>query len=301
MSIFPTKILLATDGSEDAALAARVTTDIATMTDSEVHILHILELLPRYAYPEVTPEIYSLVHDERRRRAKELLAWETERARNEGANVVEVHLREGPIADEILDASNELRVGLIVMGSRGLGRVKSLFLGSVSEGVAHHAQHPLLVARGGEKAWPPERVVIGDDDSETATQAGELAAAIAKPFGASGVLVRAFPKMPEIDAEGRSSNPRLVDDALRRAERDLEEQANKLEPTLGKRPRVRIAVGEPAATILEAASESEETKTLIAMGSRGLGPIRRMRLGSVSTKVLKAAEGPVLVYPREAV
>lgn len=297
--MLPRKILLATDGSEDAVMAAQITADIAAMADSEVHIIHILEPLPRYAYPGVTSEIYSLVHNKRRRWAKELLAGEIERARNEGANVVEGLLREGPIVDEILDASNELRVGLIVMGSRGLGRVKALFLGSVSEGVAHHAQHPLLVARGGQKAWPPKRLVIGDDDSEMARQAGELAAQIAKPFGASGKLVRAYPELPEIDLEGRVSDPRLVDDALRRAERDLEEQAKTLEHTLGKRPRVRIAVGDPAARILEVASE--ESSTLIAVGSRGLGPIRRLRLGSVSTKVLRAAKGPVLLYPREAV
>ena len=297
--MLPKKILLATDGSEDAVLAARATMDIAATAGATVHIVHVLEHLPRYAYPGVTPEIYAHVHHERTRLAEELLAGETERARNEGANGVEVHLREGSIVDEILDASNKLRVGLIVMGSRGLGRVKSLFLGSVSEGVAHHAQHPLLVARGGQKAWPPERVVIGDDDSEMARQAGEHAAQLAKPFGASGMLVRAYPEMPDIDAEGRASDPRWVDDALRRAERDLEEQAKTLEHTLGKRPRVRIAVGDPAEKILEAASEG--SSTLIAVGSRGLGPIRRMRLGSVSTKVLRAAKAPVLLYPREAV
>ena len=111
MIVLPKMILLATDGSEDAALAARVTADIAATAGSEVHVVHVLEELPRYAYPGVTPEIYSLVRDERRRGAWELLARETERARNEGANIVEVHLREGPIVDEILEASNELRVG----------------------------------------------------------------------------------------------------------------------------------------------------------------------------------------------
>jgi nucleotide-binding universal stress UspA family protein len=36
----------------------------------------------------------------------------------------------------------------------------------------------------------------------------------------------------------------------------------------------------------------------MAVGNRGLGAVQRMRLGSVSTKVVKAAQGPVLVYPR---
>ena len=86
--------------------------------------------------------------------------------------------------------------------------------------------------------------------------------------------------------------------ALRRSERDLRERADKLEGALGRRLRVQIAVSDPAAAILR---EAEGEKVLVAVGSRGLGPVRRMRLGSVSTKVLRAAKGPVLVYPLEAI
>jgi nucleotide-binding universal stress UspA family protein len=192
---------------------------------------------------------------------------------------------------------DEVRASLIVMGSRGLGLVKYLLLGSVSEGVVHHSRSPVLVARGGQGAWLPVQVVVGDDGSEMARQAGEFAAEIAKPFGSSGVLVRAYAEMPEIDAEGRSFDPRLVDDALRRSERDLRERADGLERMLGSRLRVQIALGDPAAAILR---EAEGENVLVAVGSRGLGPVRRMRLGSVSTKVFRAAKGPVLVYPLEA-
>jgi nucleotide-binding universal stress UspA family protein len=111
------------------------------------------------------------------------------------------------------------------------------------------------------------------------------------------VLVRAYPEMPEINAEGRSFDPRLVDDALRRAERDLVEQAEGQGRILGRRPRVQIAVVDPAAAILKGPGE----RILVAVGSRGLGPLRRMRLGSVSTTVLRAAPGPVLMYPHEAI
>jgi nucleotide-binding universal stress UspA family protein len=58
-----------------------------------------------------------------------------------------------------------------------------------------------------------------------------------------------------------------------------------------------MAAGDAAVAILEEAREGDEARTLVAVGSRGLGLARRLRLGSVSTKVLKAAEGPVLVYP----
>ena len=46
-------------------------------------------------------------------------------------------------------------MGLIVMGSRELGPVGRLLLGSVCEGVVHHALDPVLVVRGAEGACPP--------------------------------------------------------------------------------------------------------------------------------------------------
>jgi nucleotide-binding universal stress UspA family protein len=69
-----------------------------------------------------------------------------------GANVAEVHLREGPTVDEILDSGDEVRAGFIVIGSRGLGPVENLLLGSISEGVVHHhSRRPILMvlAEGG--------------------------------------------------------------------------------------------------------------------------------------------------------
>jgi nucleotide-binding universal stress UspA family protein len=70
-----------------------------------------------------------------------------------------------------------------------------------------------------------------------------------------------------------------------------------MDKILGSRPEIRISEGDAAAAILEVAGEGDEARTLLAVGSRGLGVIRRVRLGSVSTKILRAAGGPVLVYP----
>jgi hypothetical protein len=54
---------------------------------------------------------------------------------------------------------------------------------------------------------------------------------------------------------------------------------------------------EDAAFAARVAEEGDEAETLLAMGSRGLGAIRRLRPGSVSTEVLRAASGPVLIFP----
>jgi nucleotide-binding universal stress UspA family protein len=55
MSIFPTKILLATDGSSEARLAARTAVELAQKTDSELHVIHVFDVaLIALLYPEAT-------------------------------------------------------------------------------------------------------------------------------------------------------------------------------------------------------------------------------------------------------
>ena len=289
MSIFSGNMLLATDGSDDAALAARAAVDIARKTGSELHVVHAWHSVPSTRFE-------SYIHAQLKREGREVLAEQVERIKGDGANVAEAHLREGPAVDEILDLAKEVGADLIVIGSRGLGPVKRVILGSVSEGVVHHATCPVLVLRGGE--WPPERVVIGDDGSEAAEEAGELTAGIGRLVGARVILVRAYRKLPQMDVEGREVNARMADDELRREERKLRERAMQIQEAHEVRPAVRLSAGDPAARILEAAEEGDASeKTLVAVGSRGLGTMRRMRLGSVSAKVLRAAKGPVLIHP----
>jgi nucleotide-binding universal stress UspA family protein len=56
MSIFPTKVLLATDASAEAQLAATTAADLASSTNSELHVVHVGELRPTFlAQTEVEP------------------------------------------------------------------------------------------------------------------------------------------------------------------------------------------------------------------------------------------------------
>jgi nucleotide-binding universal stress UspA family protein len=94
-----------------------------------------------------------------------------------------------------------------------------------------------------------------------------------------------------------------VDEALCHAEELLMKRADQLEPILGRRPGVRLLADEGsetidgiAITLLDAAREASGP-TLLVVGSRGMGPLKRVRMGSVSTKAGRAASGPVLVCP----
>lgn len=290
MSPLPKKILLATDGSYDAARAARAAADVAAGTGAELHVAHVWNMVPTAHF-----ENYMWVGLQES--ARQVLDEEARKIEASGATVAGKHLREGPPPDGILDLADELDVGLILVGSRGRGRVGRLLLGSVSEGVVHHARRPVLVVRGGD-SWPPQRIVVGDDASENARQAGELAAGLGKLWGARVLLLRAYPQLPDTDEEGRRFDARRVDDELHREGASLEERARALRETTGLKVRVRLAAGDPAETVLQAAREDDEDRTLLAVGSRGLGVVSRMRLGSTSTKLLHAARGPVLVVPQ---
>jgi nucleotide-binding universal stress UspA family protein len=288
MSQLPKKILLATDGSEDARLATRAAASLADNAGAELHVVHAWQSVP---HPVIDADYYE-------EGARRLLEEQTEFVSDCRTAVSEAHLVMGYPVDAILDLVEEIVADLLVVGGRGHGTLGRLLLGSVSEGVVHHATRPVLVMRGEEDAWPPERVVIGDDGSEAAERAGEMASSIGGLFGARAVLVRAYPELPEADRLGRALDPRAVDDALRRAERELHARAEELGRLSGRRPRIGIAAGDAAVAVLAEAREDNEAATLIAVGSRGLGLARRLRLGSVSNKVLRAAEGPVLIYPR---
>src|SRR5918995_2904724 len=286
----PEKVLLATDGSKDAALAARAAADACEGTGAELHVAHVWFNVP-------TARLRPFMRAELKKLGNELLEEGVKRVEDSGGLVSGAHLLEGRAADEILDLAGQIGTGLIVMGSRGLGPVGRIALGSVSEAVIHHSHWPVLVLRGGEDSWPPERVIFGDDGSVAARAAGDLGASLCGHHSARALVLHAYPRLPEVNAEGRESNPRIVHDELRRAFSALLERARELESRLGSRPKARLVVGEAAATLLEAAEEDEPERTLLAVGSRNLGAIGRMRLGSVSTKVVHAAKGPVLVHP----
>jgi nucleotide-binding universal stress UspA family protein len=156
MSIFSTRILLATDGSEEAELALKTAVDLADCTNSELHVVTVgREYHP--AHFEV-PETGRLLDEARRvmeREAREVLDGQVKKIEEAGGNVAQVHLRTGGHRDrEIVRVGEEIGAGLIVMGSRGLGGLRRALMGSVSDSVVRHAHCPVLVVR------PPDK---GDD------------------------------------------------------------------------------------------------------------------------------------------
>lgn len=144
MSIFPTKILVAVDGSEDSVLALRSAVDLASDNNSELHVVHV-GLVSAWMMPDaIGPQEAERLEEDSQRTLEEQIE------KVEGAEKVlaEKHLRAGIKVDEqIVNLADEIGAGLIVLGSRGKNTMERLLLGSEAESVVRHAHCPVLVAR----------------------------------------------------------------------------------------------------------------------------------------------------------
>ena len=291
-----TRILLATDGSEGAALAGRAAADISNRTAAELHVVHVWTDVPPPAYLGPSLDNYSRMAKEEAGRLLRREAWN---ARIVGGRVAGQHLRAGKPAEEIIALADKLDADLMVVGSRRAGRLRRLISGSASEAVVHRASRPVLVVCGGEGVWPAGRIIVGDDGSEPARRAGDLAADIANLWGAEVVVVRAYEHPPE-PVGGWSAEDRCeLDEVLEQNRRDLKKRAEQLGDIARCRPKTRLIKAKAAPALSLVAEEEESGQTLLAVGSRGVSTPKRALFGSVSTKALRSAGGSILIVPSE--
>jgi nucleotide-binding universal stress UspA family protein len=148
MSIFPTKIPLATDGSREAQSAAQVAAELADKTASELHVVYV-EVVPYFANYSVgttmglDPKLYEKIEEEARETLRKL-TWQVNVA---GGVVAQDHLRMGAPGAEIVALAEAIGAGLIIMGGRGRGGLRRALVGSVSDTVVRFAHCPVLVVR----------------------------------------------------------------------------------------------------------------------------------------------------------
>src|SRR5215218_8531491 len=274
---FPEKILLATDGMQTTSLAARAAVDLAKGGGAELHVVHAWHTVPSPHFDHV---IRSGLEDAGREALEEQVRW----IENEGGTVPGAHLWEGQAVEAIIAGVEEIGAGLVIAGSRGMGRLGRMALGSVSTGLAHRSPCPVLIVREGEEAWPPDRVLVGYGSFKDTERAGFLGASLGRALGAGVELVG-------VAGEGADAEERLRD-----VERALESRADGIEQAVGLRQRVRSFVGEVERTILGLHVEGEKP-ALLSFGSKILGGVGRMMVGEVLDRVLSKSRGPILITP----
>jgi nucleotide-binding universal stress UspA family protein len=136
------KILLATDGSEQAALAVRHAVAIARQTGATLTALYVVDMHLAFSLGIHQDEA---LH-ELRQEGELALAAVAELAGQTGVEV-DSQLHDGRPGEVMIREAERLGADLIVMGSHGQGALEDILLGSVSQYVVHHADIPVLVVR----------------------------------------------------------------------------------------------------------------------------------------------------------
>jgi len=288
--------LLAVDGSPDAERAARYVARVArTQRVSEIHLLNV--------QPLHDLRTYALRRAEIERHAEEMAMGITAPARTllESAGlVVRMHFAlGGDPAAMIAAAARRQRAREIVMGTRGMSAVGNLALGSVAYKVIHLSRQAVTLvprphAGRGEplaESRDPLRILLAVDGSAHAARATAYVCAMQKtgvpltvhllnvqPRVVSG-NVRRFISQKEINAYFRKQG----ENALRPASRLLDRAGVKYE--------CHVDAGPLAETIVKEAHDCRCSR--IVMGTRGLGAVRGLLLGSVTYGVVHLTGTPV--------
>ncbi len=197
----------------------------------------------------------------------------------------------GSPAGVITDLAESEHVDAIVLGSPHRGAVGRALIGSVAEGVLHGAPCAALVApRGyaGNGHGPFGSIAVAYDGTPEAKAALARARQLAEASRAAlRILTVVAPPVALPGAVGYTPiNPpepkQILEQAVAAAGTAVTVDARRLD-------------GVPAQALADACEEGVD---LLVAGSRGYGPMARVLLGSVSTRLINIAPCPVLVAPR---
>ncbi len=289
------RVLLATDGSQDAKTATEWLGKFPLSEDTTVSILTVAAPIHPPVDAQMVRDLRDAVLADARRTAEVTRKLLEPRWPDAG-----VRISEGDPRDEIVRVAEEWGADLVVVGARGVGAVKGFVLGSVSLALARHAPCPVLVVKG-----PPRElgsVLVALDGSEGSLQALTFLASLPLP---RELRVRLLSVMEPLGLP--SSAPRLKRAQLKAVLAKLyQEWRTEVEAMLGQAAaglegkvdalEGSVSMGQAAEEINAAARE--HGVDLIVVGARGLGGLKRLFLGSVSEKVLRYAQCPVLIVKR---
>lgn len=246
-----------------------------------------------YYYP--LPYYYAPAenHEEMRRSAEGVL----ERADN--ALPAGVRARHKPIADfsaakGLQAVAQEEHAELIVIGSTTKGPVARVTTGTVGERLLHGSPCGVAVAPKGYAAEGASLEVVGVafDGSQDSKVAVEAAEPIARAAGARLRVYTVVPPFPAWSLGAAMASTTEQERAREYFRKALDAIVDGIDPALGADPV--LLDGDPA----EALRDEAEGLSLLVMGSRRYGPLRRVLLGSVSSALLRESPCPVLVTPR---
>ena len=284
-------ILVPTDGSEGAETASRHAARLAAAFGSRLRILSVVD---ERAFSDELVAAGTAVEDRRataeQRAAEATAAIET---LAESASIPCLTAVEEGVPDEtIVSYADDHDVDLIAMGTHGRTGLSHTLLGSVAERVVRTSDVPVLTTRSAPGDGAYDRILIPTDGSEAASAAIEHGLAIAERFDAT---VHAL-SVVDLDAlagaaETGAGLPAVIETLEEDCERAVDAVAERCSDR-GLDAVTAIVEGSPSRAIDEYVER--EGIDLIAMGTHGRTGIERYLIGSVTERIVRTSDVPVL-------
>ncbi|MDK6259410.1 MULTISPECIES: universal stress protein [Corynebacterium] len=286
-------IVVAVDGSKASHVAVRWAANTAMKRGVPLRLASSYTM-PQYLYAEgmVPPQE---LFDDLQAETMEKIDEAREIAHQAAPDIKIGHtVAEGSPIDMLLEMSKS--VTMIVMGSRGLGGLSGMVMGSVSAAVVSHASCPVVVVREDNNVDETTKygpVVVGVDGSEVSQKATEFAFAEAEARGAELVAVHTWMDMQvQASLAGLSAAQQQWEEIEGEQQQLLDER---LADLVAKYPKVDVKKLITRDRPIRALVDAAEGAQLLVVGSHGRGGFKGMLLGSTSRALLQSAPCPMMV------
>lgn len=283
------RILIPTDGSEGVERAIDQAIALAEMYDATLHVLRVVQTadLPSGINEETVVQAF----EEHGR--KEIDDVE-ERALHAGIGALEKSVATGPPYRTILEYVEEHDIDLVVMGTHGRSGLEHFLLGSVTERVVRLSNVPVLTVRMTDEYSDEgyNNILVPTDGSFGAEAAIDHAIDIADTYGATvHALYVVDLRLLTGDPSGGLPVDEILNEAKSRGRKAIQDVTQKVE-TAEVDYKEHISQGYPYRDIRTYVTEHDVD--LIVMGTHGRTGIDHFLLGSVTEKVIRSVDVPVL-------
>jgi nucleotide-binding universal stress UspA family protein len=217
---------------------------------------------------------------------EKILAEARKIAEEEGATI-RTRLEEGEPFEKIIEVAEDEGSDLIVMGRRGITRLERALMGSVTAKViGHFSGRVLIVPRDTTLGW--EHILVASDGSPYGDAAVSEAINYAKSYGGSLTIVSAI----DVTEEFQALAPGTLEKMVQKAKKNLEKDQEKAQQE-GVTAETYVREGESYKVIVDFASE--KNANTIVIGSHGRTDLKRIFMGSVTSRVIGHTPCPVMV------
>lgn len=286
MSEFIKKILWATDFSDEAQEALVYAHYFAQAFNAKITALHVV--------PDFSPALLdtaAVVKGELVKRV-EFIKTETkkrlEKIKKSKDISFKILIKEGTVSKKIIEAAEEEKSDLIVMGKKGLSALEKLFIGSAATQVLHNSPVPILLTKKSHRKINIKKILVPTDFSAQEEIERDLAWKLAKEFDSDLTFLHV------LELHDYEFPPRVLDDLFDAVIKKMRSRKKKEKEDIKVKEDVTRAVNAALGIVDYAETHKQD---LICISTCAHSKLERFFLGSTTEKVISYSHIPIFAIP----